>query len=158
MMACFTCGSKSPRGVFINGKPYCQTHGVFGDAECSASCSDGKKCSSRARIFSDGSYACLRHGSIGSCPICLEELKDLEVTLCGHSFHKKCLRAWRRESHSCPVCRTVNLELALVTMVSRYLKLGEPVEQNHELFAERLGEGHQNRRDDGRVPHEYPVR
>jgi hypothetical protein len=100
----------------------------------------------------------MRHGSIGSCPICLEDLKDFQVTQCGHMFHKKCLRAWRRESHTCPTCRTGNLDLALVMMVSRYLKLGEPVEQNHELFAERLGEGHENRRDDGGVSHENSVR
>jgi hypothetical protein len=150
-MVCLACDSKSPREVFINGKPFCQVHGVFGDAKCS-------KCSSRARIFSDGSYTCMRHGSIGSCPICLEDLKDFQVTQCGHMFHKKCLRAWRRESHTCPTCRTGNLDLALVMMVSRYLKLGEPVEQNHELFAERLGEGHENRRDDGGVSHENSVR
>jgi len=123
-MACVTCGSKSPRGVFINGKPYCQIHGVFGDAECSATCADGKKCSARARIFTDGSYSCLRHGSIGPCPICLEDLKECEVTPCGHAFHKKCLRVWRHESHACPICRTGNLDLALVTLVSRYLKVG----------------------------------
>ena len=42
-----------------------------------------------------------------TCPICLEELTDNEMTTsCGHMFHQKCIDEWENHSTTCPVCRT----------------------------------------------------
>jgi len=40
------------------------------------------------------------------CSICLEIIKkNGKKTKCGHHFHKKCIRQWRRIKHNCPNCR-----------------------------------------------------
>ena len=48
------------------------------------------------------------------CNICLEGIKTDQAmirTKCGHKFHQKCLKKWKRSHHTmsntCPVCRTV---------------------------------------------------
>ena len=126
-MVCCACDSKSPRNVFIDGRPFCQNHGAFGETECSHECPiSGKRCKSKARTLMDGRYSCLRHGSSATCSICLEvcRSKDIELTQCGHIFHKKCLETWRNtsESYSCPLCRTENIDLAIVSLMFRYIK------------------------------------
>lgn len=40
-----------------------------------------------------------------TCPICLEELKDLVKTKCGHAFCKNCLKESKKHKQECPVCR-----------------------------------------------------
>jgi hypothetical protein len=43
------------------------------------------------------------------CPICIEQFNEshgrIEVTPCGHAFHKKCLMKWLLEKSHCPACR-----------------------------------------------------
>lgn len=39
-----------------------------------------------------------------SCPICIEELRDPVVTMCGHLFCNRCIRRWLRRSKTCPTC------------------------------------------------------
>lgn len=43
------------------------------------------------------------------CSICLREdlclLSEWRVLLCGHRFHKDCLREWLRHKRRCPLCR-----------------------------------------------------
>ncbi len=116
------CESKSPRRVFIEGKPFCQNHGFFGLAMCSA-----KGCKSKARTFMNGEYTCLRHGSIGTCSICMEDCcgeSGCETTHCGHLFHKTCLHKWYNiGEYSCPLCRSENVDLALVMLVMRYMEV-----------------------------------
>lgn len=45
---------------------------------------------------------------MGICSICLTDIDDqsLDVTRCGHSFHKECIRKWLTMNTSCPMCRT----------------------------------------------------
>lgn len=41
-----------------------------------------------------------------SCPVCMEQFSDakiIAVTLCGHTFHKDCIKLVR--DSKCPVCR-----------------------------------------------------
>jgi len=44
-----------------------------------------------------------------SCSICLEDfdknLPMVKTKLCGHVFHKGCLKGWLQVSRSCPLCR-----------------------------------------------------
>jgi hypothetical protein len=42
-----------------------------------------------------------------TCPICLELVdKDtIDITLCGHTFHKECLRQAKEVKNECPTCR-----------------------------------------------------
>ncbi len=46
------------------------------------------------------------------CSICLEVInsKDLEITKCGHTFHKTCMTQLKKSSNQryvdCPICRT----------------------------------------------------
>ncbi len=45
-----------------------------------------------------------------SCPICLEELDDVEFVCkleCKHAFHDMCLLEWQLTNSTCPVCRAV---------------------------------------------------
>ena len=39
------------------------------------------------------------------CTLCLEELKDPSLVLCGHVFCWACIRDWVREKPECPLCR-----------------------------------------------------
>jgi len=39
------------------------------------------------------------------CTLCLEELKDPSVTVCGHVFCWGCIGDWAREKPECPLCR-----------------------------------------------------
>jgi hypothetical protein len=45
-----------------------------------------------------------RHGFL--CTICIDEtdMAELEAAICGHTFHKKCLRAWWKKKYTCPTC------------------------------------------------------
>lgn len=47
-----------------------------------------------------------KNTSVAECPICLEMIfsNDIEGLLCGHIFHKKCIKAWRIRSNLCPIC------------------------------------------------------
>ena len=42
------------------------------------------------------------------CTICMEKLngKISVKTQCNHIMHRKCLKTWLAESHTCPVCRS----------------------------------------------------
>jgi peroxin-10 len=42
------------------------------------------------------------------CTLCLEEMKDPSVTLCGHIFCWTCIGDWCREKPECPLCRQPN--------------------------------------------------
>jgi hypothetical protein len=43
------------------------------------------------------------------CTICLEKVQDgsprTKVILCGHKFHRRCLKPWAKICNSCPICR-----------------------------------------------------
>jgi len=43
---------------------------------------------------------------VAECAICLEIIfsDDIEGLLCGHIFHKKCIKSWRSRSNLCPIC------------------------------------------------------
>lgn len=40
------------------------------------------------------------------CSICLDEtdMSEIESTVCGHVFHRRCLRDWWTRRYSCPMC------------------------------------------------------
>lgn len=55
-----------------------------------------------------------------SCAICLnpldsEQTTDQEETVCGHIYHKHCLRTWLNVQTSCPCCRYTLREPPLIT-------------------------------------------
>ncbi|XP_017054641.1 E3 ubiquitin-protein ligase RNF128 [Drosophila ficusphila] len=42
------------------------------------------------------------------CPICTELCRStdpLTAGSCGHAFHEECLKRWREQSRTCPICR-----------------------------------------------------
>jgi hypothetical protein len=40
------------------------------------------------------------------CPICREDMtRDILITRCKHTFHRRCLHGWLAQSAMCPVCR-----------------------------------------------------
>lgn len=41
------------------------------------------------------------------CAICLAPLKDYpsKILICGHEYHKVCIKKWETKSDECPVCR-----------------------------------------------------
>ena len=45
---------------------------------------------------------------MATCSICLTDIDDqlLDVTRCGHVFHKECIRTWLDKEKTCPLCRT----------------------------------------------------
>ena len=46
-------------------------------------------------------------GSCETCPICQDTSHHTTVILtnCLHSFHTECLKKWRKERNTCPVCK-----------------------------------------------------
>lgn len=74
------------------------------------------------------------------CPICFEILSTplpksttspkgssktvLQITKCGHIFHRRCLRTWTKQAPTCPMCRAVLFE----QNASRY----EPIERHEQ--------------------------
>ncbi|KAA6402386.1 MAG: hypothetical protein EZS28_002087 [Streblomastix strix] len=47
----------------------------------------------------------------GECPICFVEISVgnmcTKLTICGHSFHTECIKAWLVKKRSCPKCRAI---------------------------------------------------
>lgn len=44
-----------------------------------------------------------------TCPICLDELKDVKYrrkTKCGHTFCSECIREWLHKKQVCPLCNS----------------------------------------------------
>lgn len=41
------------------------------------------------------------------CSICYEEVNDIFITKCNHSFCKACLNKWLMQKNSCPLCRKI---------------------------------------------------
>lgn len=44
------------------------------------------------------------------CPICLGEMTDtmkinVDLIVCGHTFHEECIQMWLDRRKDCPVCR-----------------------------------------------------
>lgn len=42
-----------------------------------------------------------------TCPICIDLVgkETIEITICGHTFHKECLSAAKEIKNECPTCR-----------------------------------------------------
>jgi hypothetical protein len=51
---------------------------------------------------------------INLCPICLENIKKEKKLKCNHSFCKNCIKTWKHESNTCPICRSVIIEKKVV--------------------------------------------
>lgn len=43
--------------------------------------------------------------SIHECPICMSEVDQAAVVVCGHTFCKECLKEWTKQSKTCPKCK-----------------------------------------------------
>ena len=43
---------------------------------------------------------------VAECAVCLEMIfsDDIEGLVCGHIFHKKCIKLWQSRSNLCPIC------------------------------------------------------
>ena len=59
---------------------------------------------------SEGIYSYLTNGKelIEICPICLDDVNNIETTSslsCGHHFHTNCIRMCLERSLRCPLCR-----------------------------------------------------
>ena len=39
------------------------------------------------------------------CPVCFEDVKEAQVTKCGHVFCKACLEECLNRRHECPHCK-----------------------------------------------------
>ena len=41
------------------------------------------------------------------CPVCLEliDTEDMEITRCGHKYHKNCIATVQANDNKCPTCR-----------------------------------------------------
>ena len=44
------------------------------------------------------------------CPICLEQIKKENKLKCNHSFCNNCIKTWKHENNTCPICRRVIIE------------------------------------------------
>lgn len=40
-----------------------------------------------------------------TCPVCLADDVDTQLTQCGHRLHAKCIKRWLQSGTRCPVCR-----------------------------------------------------
>jgi hypothetical protein len=43
-----------------------------------------------------------------TCPICLGNDEDVQITTCKHTFCKACYQIWFSENNSCPMCRAID--------------------------------------------------
>jgi hypothetical protein len=44
-------------------------------------------------------------GEHGACSICWEDMNTANQLVCGHIFHRTCLKSWLETSNTCPLCR-----------------------------------------------------
>jgi peroxin-10 len=42
---------------------------------------------------------------MGECTICLEQMKNMTATTCGHVFCHSCIQGWLNRHSVCPICR-----------------------------------------------------
>lgn len=43
----------------------------------------------------------------GECSICMESIGKIQYikTVCGHTYHNRCLTKWKNKCNKCPLCR-----------------------------------------------------
>lgn len=59
-----------------------------------------------AKIHPEKHYPIVAWGEVDTCPICLDDITDLECELtCSHKFHLHCIGKWLDDNTTCPVCR-----------------------------------------------------
>lgn len=93
---------------------------------CEALCRDGRPCRFAARA---GTGLCgIHRRAADACSICHDHLvHDVRQLACGHAFHRACVRAWFRQSLTCPLCRVAcpdQAHIAFRTLLSRVRALG----------------------------------
>lgn len=60
------------------------------------------------KIHPEKYYPIVARGEVDTCPICLDDITDLECKLtCSHKFHLYCIGKWLDDNTTCPVCRHV---------------------------------------------------
>ncbi|OWZ09847.1 hypothetical protein PHMEG_00017383 [Phytophthora megakarya] len=65
-----------------------------------------------------------------TCPVCLTDDVDTQLSECGHLIHAKCIKRWIQSGTCCPVCREVVVDVE-ETFTS-------PVNQLHPMTKDRL--------------------
>lgn len=49
---------------------------------------------------------------MSECSICFENItnKNKIILICGHIYHKKCIKTWYnfKKNYSCPICRNIS--------------------------------------------------
>jgi hypothetical protein len=98
----------------IDGTEYCKVHNPTELGVCGVIQRNGAACRCPARRSRKGVRTCLVHipksSEVVNCSICLDDCPvGTKSTKCGHFFHSKCLKEWKKQSNgnTCPMCRVV---------------------------------------------------
>jgi len=65
-----------------------------------------------ASIMANAHNRCVTSG-LGICAICLEAMQEgenqcqIQITVCGHAYHRSCLQNWNSHKSTCPLCRAI---------------------------------------------------
>lgn len=70
------------------------------------------KCKNIGKHCHNNQFYCIKHfpKKTLNCSICMSSLPKPFVLLCGHQFHKNCIKKWYKYNNSCPVCRKTIFE------------------------------------------------
>jgi hypothetical protein len=50
---------------------------------------------------------------LSDCSVCLNEFPD-SITQCKHQFHRACIDVWLKSNSTCPLCRSLSIEMYLI--------------------------------------------
>lgn len=94
-----------------------------------------------------------------TCPVCLTDDVDTQLSACGHLVHAKCITRWIQSGTRCPVCRepVVGVESAFSSPVGVLSKDHQFPEQrvSSPLFLQEEGGSATTSADEGQTPFEW---
>lgn len=74
---------------------------------------------------------------MNTCPICLDDDPDFKLSVCGHKFHKECIKQWLSVKPECPLCRCICINSFPYYYKCKLLKKGTILIDNNTIILKK---------------------